>query len=227
MAKAKRIKKKEHEKLTDSNISHVIGLLKAEKPITKKSACDILNIAYNTTRLNTIMENYVSRKEYEKSRKDKNRGKPVTKDETKTIISGYLTGSPIVEIAGLLYRSPGFIKAVLNRIGVPEKQTGDEKNEVAILPDECVAMEFKPGQVVWSASYHAPCEIVREVSNSDSVIYEEKYGCKVYKIYILEALDEVNRDFPNVTVGGFHASSPAYDLGSLEHLAEYDIKYSS
>ena len=47
-------KKKSYENLTDSNIKNVISLLEAEKPITKKEACDILNISYNTTRLNKL-----------------------------------------------------------------------------------------------------------------------------------------------------------------------------
>jgi len=224
MAKTKRIKKKEHEKLTDVNINYVIGLLKADKPITKKEACAILNISYNTTRLNTIIDNHVSRKEYEKTRRDKNRGKPATKDEIKLIISSYLRDTPVVDIAGIIYRSPGFVKSILTRLGVPEKQTGDAKYEVAILPDECVATEFKPGQIVWSASYHAPCEVVREVLDAG---LEKKYGCKVYKVYILEAMEEVSRYFPKVTMGGFNAAALAYNLGSLEHLSEYDIKYSS
>ena len=50
----KRTKAQEHEKLTEANISHVIKLLEAENPITKKEACDILNITYNTTRLISI-----------------------------------------------------------------------------------------------------------------------------------------------------------------------------
>ena len=39
-----RVKKREYEKLTSSNIDHVISLLEADKPITKKEACAILNI---------------------------------------------------------------------------------------------------------------------------------------------------------------------------------------
>ena len=53
-----RTKKKDYEKLTDANIKHVIELLEAEKPITKKEACGILNISYNTTRLNNIIQEY-------------------------------------------------------------------------------------------------------------------------------------------------------------------------
>jgi hypothetical protein len=223
MAK-KRIKVKEHENLSDANIERVIDLLKESKPITKKSACEILNISYNTSRLQTIMDNHISRKKHEKAQRDKNRGKPATTYEIESTIKLYLEGAPISDIAKQLYRSPSFINAIIERLGVPKKETGDDKYLVGILPDQCVAQEFKPGQVVWSSKYHSPCEVISE---AEDTFYEEKYGCKVYKIYVIEALDEVNCDFPRVTVGGFHASSLAYDLGSLEHLAQYDTKYSS
>ena len=52
------IKKKSYEKLSDSNIKYVVGLLSGDSPITKKEACNILNISYNTTRLNAILESY-------------------------------------------------------------------------------------------------------------------------------------------------------------------------
>ena len=45
------IKKKSYEKLDDINIKRVIDALESEIPITKKDACEILNISYNTTRL--------------------------------------------------------------------------------------------------------------------------------------------------------------------------------
>jgi hypothetical protein len=44
------VRKKREEKLSEANINKVIELLAAEKPITKKEACEILHIAYNTTR---------------------------------------------------------------------------------------------------------------------------------------------------------------------------------
>ena len=49
---------KKHENLTKANIAKVIDLLEAEKPITKKEACSILNITYNTTRLGNIITEY-------------------------------------------------------------------------------------------------------------------------------------------------------------------------
>jgi len=71
---AKRIKKKSYENLSKVNIEKVIALLTldisvqatespTEKAITKKQACDILNIAYNTTRLSNIIEEYNEQKD--------------------------------------------------------------------------------------------------------------------------------------------------------------------
>ena len=52
------IKKKAHEKLDDKNINRVMLALESENPITKKEACGMLNISYNTTRLTKIINNY-------------------------------------------------------------------------------------------------------------------------------------------------------------------------
>ena len=49
------IRKKGHEKLDDANLQRVLDYLNADQPITKKEACAMLNITYNTTRLNSIM----------------------------------------------------------------------------------------------------------------------------------------------------------------------------
>ena len=57
------VKKKDGEKLDDANIERVIGLLNQEKPITKKAACEALNISYNSTRLTRIIDEYHERKE--------------------------------------------------------------------------------------------------------------------------------------------------------------------
>lgn len=215
----KRVKAKDHEKLSDSNVAHVIGLLEAGKPITKKEACEILNIAYNTTRLNNIIEGYKSRKAYEQKQKDKNRGKPATEDEIQTVVKMYLKGNNISDIAKDLFRSTSFVKGILDRVGVPQKAIGEEKFQTAILPDECVKEEFAEKEIAWSAKYHSPCQVLGKVGNI------EKYGCDVYKIFIMEPLEEDIPGFPNINIGGFFAYSPAYDLGSLSHLEKYRIRF--
>jgi len=140
------IKKKSYEKLDDTNIKRVIAALTSENPITKKEACEMLNINYNTTRLSKIIEGFKEDQEYRKIRMSKNRGKPASKDEMKQMIEMYLDGQTITDISKTMFRSPAFIKGNLDRIGVPTRITEGEK---FIVPDECVKYEFEVGEWVW------------------------------------------------------------------------------
>lgn len=78
---AKRVKVKDSEKLDDNNVKYVIELLESDKPITKKEACGILRISYNTTRLGNIIAGYKERAETEARLRAKNRGKSATDGE--------------------------------------------------------------------------------------------------------------------------------------------------
>ena len=221
------VKKRSHEKLTDANIQHVMGLLQAESPITKKEACSILNISYNTTRLKTIIEEFVEQKEYRDRRKAANRGKPATKSEITSIVDSFINGTPISDISRFMYRSPGFIKNIVERVGVPRKRSKEERGGghlPSFLPDECVAETFEEGEVVWSAFYDQAAMIQKEEVAID---YEKKYGSKCYNIYVFEMV-ELNPDmlvsgWIGERLGGFHSSQLAYDLGSLKHLEAYGV----
>ena len=116
----KMIKKKAHEKLSDDNIQKVIGLLRQESPITKKEACEILNIRYNTTRLQNIIDDYEDTLAFKTKRKDQLRGKPASEDEIKSVVQSYIEGENISTIATDMYRSPAFVKNIINRLGVPQ-----------------------------------------------------------------------------------------------------------
>lgn len=209
-----RVKKKEHEKLTQENIQHVINLLDAEKPVTKKEACSILNISYNTTRLNKIIQDFQDRNEFRAKRKAQLRGKPATSLEIKEAIQSYLSGDSVSEISQAMYRSAGFVRAILTRVGVPTRPVAvEERKGYAFLPDQCMADEFSVGERVWSAFYHAPAVIQSEYKDP---MYEEKYAGKCYSIYVLEETESFLQ-------GGFNAASIAYDLGKLTHLEEHGI----
>ena len=209
-----RVKKKEHEKLTQENIRHVIELLSREKPITKKEACQILNITYNTTRLNSIIQDFEDKLNFRAKRKAQLKGKPASKDEIKSAIQSYLRGESVSEISQGMYRSAGFIRAILDRVGVPTRPVAiEERKGCAFLPDQCVAEEFTEGERVWSAFYHAPAIVGKQYEDP---MYEEKYGGKCYSIYILEESESLN-------VGGYHGAAIAYDLGKLTHLEQHGI----
>lgn len=217
------VKKKEHEKLDNANIRYVIGLLEKDSPITKKEACSILNISYNTSRLNKIIENFKEKEEYAKKRKAELKGRKATDQEISQIVQEYLTGENVTNIASSLYRSPGFVKNVVLKVGIPIKPVGDDKYKTSLLPEQCISESFEPGEVVWSASYNSPAEVICEISGN----YESKYDSKAYRIYVFESIGDISESyFPGLNRGGFYAASAAYDLGSLKHLEKYKINWS-
>ena len=56
-----------------------------------------------------------------------------------------------------MYRSAGFVKNILDRVGVPTRPVAvEERKGYAYLPEQCVAEDFADGETVWSAFYHAP-----------------------------------------------------------------------
>ena len=75
MAITRGIRAKSHEKLDDTTRQKVWELLNSDNPITKKEACEILNITYNTTRLNRILEDHRETMEYRATRKNQLKGK--------------------------------------------------------------------------------------------------------------------------------------------------------
>ena len=230
-----RVKKKSHEKLTSQNIQHVISLLNPTssqtKAITKREACSILNISYNTTRLDKIIEDYHEQKKYRSRRVSQNRGGQKKPDEVQDIVKEYLSGENVSNIAKGLYRSPAFVKSLLEKIGVPQRPTKVEgRKQEYYLPEQCVADNFDEGEIVWSATHHAPAVIDKKLSKEhqdskaglQTVDYVSKYGSDCYSIYVRQKPSTEDMwDMPDV--GGFYAFALAYDLGKLKHLEEYGV----
>lgn len=154
------------------------------------------------------------------TRKAQNRGKRATAAELAEICTEYLQGEPISNIAKGLYRSPGFVKAAIEKIGVPFRPTSARaRAHIALLPEACIGESYKDGEVVWSAKYHAPA-IVKKL------YMEERYMSNVYQIYVIEKTDSSGSYFEYVDSGGFFAYAPAYDLGKLSHLEEFGVDIS-
>lgn len=217
--KLRRIKKKVGEDLTESNIAKVIKLLNpstSEKPITKKEACDLLKISYNTQRLQSIIESHNEKLEFRATRRKQKRGRPASADEISEAVRAHLRGDPITDIASRLYRSVPFVRSIIEAVGVPTRgANAEERYAVGIIPDKCVAEEFEEGEIVWSAVDHASATILHQNKNID---YQSKYGCKCYSIYVHESSEEYEAYGP-----GYYSSALAYDLGGLKHLQEYNI----
>ena len=156
--------------------------------------------------------------------------------EISEAIRDYLSGDTVSTIAKSLYRSPGFVKSIIERVGVPSRPTSkEERREVGYLPEECVVEEFATGEIVWSARHHAPAEIRYELSVAyqaekagfQDTNYEKKYGTKCYNIWVREPFDS-DKEFwiGGIDSGGFYASALAYDLGSLKHLEKHGVDLS-
>ena len=180
----------------------------------------MLNIAYNTARLTRVLEDYEEQQAYVQKRKAKNRGKSPTTSEIHEAITNYLQGETVAEIAKYLYSSPGFVKAIIDRSGVPHRPTSkEERRRASLLPEECISEEFEVGERVWSALHHAPAKVTKRLDDS----YIEKYICPCYNIYVFEKISSSGTWFPGIETGGFFASSTAYDLGKLTHLKDLGI----
>jgi hypothetical protein len=215
---ARRIKKKDGEELTPQNIERVISLLEQAKPITKKMACEILNITYNTTRLRNIIEEYKNDKIVDEKRRAANRGKPASNLEIKDVIEWYLEGDSLKDIADRLYRSTTFVKNIIESVGVPQRKPGQTYISYEPLPDKCISDRFETGELVWSSRYQAVAEVKKEYP------YVTQDGLsKVYQIFVLEKIEEPSPYFPHVNMGGYYANQPAYELGKLTHLEKYGV----
>ncbi len=217
------IKAKSHENLTDGNISKVSTLLAQEKPITKKEACDILNIRYNTTRLQKIIDDWKDTQEFKARRKAMNKGKPASRDEIKTVAQMYVEGYNVSSIALSIYRSPAFVKNIIERIGIPMKlaDTDYEAKRRAMLPEPCVADTFEQGEVVWAIRVNYPAKLIKEIQPEEA----ETRGYKLYLCYTIECTDLSNTFFPHLEYAGKYTVQPAYELGSLKHLEQYGVKF--
>ena len=151
------MKKKDYENLTSSNIEKVIALLNpgsdTDKPITKKQACDVLNIAYNTARLQKIIEEYEDRKAYTKKRKKSLRGRPASTQEIAEACSSFLGGDTLTDIAKRLFRSAHYHSTVI----VKDRLTPEYVNS-------------KPGMASfdYESKYGCPCYSIYVVQKVDS-----------------------------------------------------------
>lgn len=195
-------KKSESERLDDTHLERVIALLEPKdgsKPCTKKEACNILNITYNTARLGTIIEKYKENKARDAAKRAEKRGKPATLGEIQFAIQSYLEGSTVDSISKSLYRSASFVNSVLTENNVPKRKVGHSYFTPALIPDAATRQSFAVGEKVWSARYDCLAKI-------DGIFKPGQY-----RIYLL---DENKAQY---------AYQPAEELASLEHLRKIGV----
>jgi hypothetical protein len=198
----------EEERMTDSNIIKVIRMLESppegEKAWTKKESCQFLGMAYNTTRLGTIIDDFKAKRERDASRRAALRGKPATAEETVYIIQEYLQGETVDSISKSTYRSSAFIKNILTENAVPVRVPNHSYFKPELIPEDATRQQFAVNEVVYSARYDSLARIDAETKT-------EKYGL-IYRIWLLSEkwLQYANQE--------------AYELASLQHLRELGVR---
>jgi len=192
------------EKLDDANMIRVIQLLEAEKPCSKKDACNMLNIAYNTTRLTTLIEKFKEKKAKEAERRAANRGKPASKEDVVYIVKDYLEGSPVSKIADRLYRSTAFVNNILEEYSVPRRASSHDYFRPELIPEAAMRSRFKEGEVVYSARYDSIARIEKESQQNNTWVYRiwlmsDRWHQYAYtpaeELASLEALEAIGANF--------------------------------
>ena len=165
------MRKREGENLTKTNMLKVIELLEAEKPITKKSACEILNISYNTTRLKKLIDEFKETEQRIKERRAKLRGKPLTDSELSMIAQEYLNGESLSSISEFIYRPTTLIKKALETLGIPERSTDNTYKNPPFLDPNSVKEDYEKDDLVYAARYGEPALIDEKFDSPDGPIY--------------------------------------------------------
>jgi hypothetical protein len=147
------IRVKDGEDISPSTIEKVIKYLSDEKGATKKAACDMLRINYNTTRLSKIIAEYEEQKTFTKLRRKQVRNTPLAKDDIKTICSMYLSGEPLSDITETTFRSSSVVKRVLLQQNIPLRSAKNNYQNPPLLPEDSIKEDYKKGDLVYSARY--------------------------------------------------------------------------
>jgi hypothetical protein len=194
----RRTKNSDTERLDPTSIEKAIKLL--EEGGTKKDACAILNIAYNTTRLTKLLDKYKDDKAREASKRAEKRGTPATSGEINYIIQAYLEGDTVDSISKTLYRGPTFINSILHKFDVPLRNIPHDYFKPQLVPEGAMRDSFKVGEKVYSMRYDSLAKVDAEWKKG------------IYRIYLLS---DKWREF---------AYQPAEELASLEHVRTLGVQ---
>jgi len=166
--------------ISETKIRQAIWMIKAKK--TKKSVCEHLGIAYNTKRLDAIIQEFHNKQEREAELKKKARAKVFTKTEKQAIADSYLGGETQSGIAKQFYVSPQRIKKILLEMNVPIRARGKGKAAQVDHVVQDLEVKFGINDKVFLAEENCFAE-VREVYDEDYIEHIENGKQKYVEIY--------------------------------------------
>lgn len=154
--------------IPEAKIRQALWMIKANK--TKKSICDHLGIAYNTKRLDNILNEFKEREARVAELKKKAKTKVFSKAEKLVMATDYQDGESVSAIATRNYISSQKVKSFLLELGVPIR--GRKKRAPAqtdhVIQD--LDIKFKVGDRV----FHGPTNsfaLITEVMDEDYIEY--------------------------------------------------------
>ena len=152
--------------ISEAKIRQAIWMLKVNK--TKKAVCEHLGIAYNTKRLDKIIEDFKAKEEREKQLKEKAKNAEITEATKKEIIKSYLNGEAQSAIAKLYFISAPRVKKVLMEANVPLRARGKnaEAKTEHIVQD--LDIKFKVGDRAFSGPENSFVSILK--------VFDEEYA---------------------------------------------------
>jgi hypothetical protein len=139
--------------IPEAKIRQVIWMLKTGK--TKKACCEHLGLAYNTKKLDSIIEDFHAKLEREATLKKAAKTKVFTEAEKKSIADSYLSGETQTALAKQYYISPQRLKTVLLEMGVPIRGRGKNSEAKTDHIVQDLEVKFKPKDRVFIAKYNA------------------------------------------------------------------------
>ena len=157
--------------ISETKIRQAIWMQKANK--TKKSICEHLGIAYNTKRLDTIIQDFKDKEVRQAELKKKARAKVLTEGEKENIVKSYQEGESQSAIAKQLYLTPQRIKAVLIEKGIPiraRKKTGQATVDHVVQDLE---VKFEKGDKVFVPGINSFAK-VKTVYDEDWINYHRE-----------------------------------------------------
>ena len=194
-----------NEEISTAALDDVTKALEGDKPPTKKWACEKLGIKYNTKRLQKLIQDRKDQIVRERRIKRKLRGTAATFEESRLILSGYIEGESLSELAKTTFRSVGFIKKVLADNNVPQRAKKTNYFCPELLPDNILERDLASGSIVFSARYNEVAEV--EALASDDPIHGPVYG-----IWLLKTR--------------MKAYQPWYELGDMtETFKKFNLSY--
>ena len=166
--------------ITEAKIRQAIWMVKAKK--TKKSVCEHLGIAYNTKRLDAIIQDFHDKQAREAELKKKARTKKFSQAEKQAIADSYLSGETQSAIAKQYFISPQRVKNMLMEMNVPIRARGKNKAAKVDHVVQDLEVRFTKGDKVFLADENSFAQI-REVYDEEWLEKSENGRQKYVEIY--------------------------------------------